>query len=328
MKTKKIHLIAPALAAALSVGAADFSIEGQLFLSDTVQASVEKICKVSFYGAENASSPLYETNGVRLVTDASGYFVLGASAPDSVELPDTFWVGVKPDGHEELPPRFRVAPVPFAFAADEAQLISTDEAFELAGVATIDRLDVSGDVETEDLVVATNSVVKTKNLSLDSAKIESISIPNGGLIGLFNANGATPSFDYDTFSAEVRAGVEAKISDSGSIFSHDQSITKSMDLSHSFDGDGFLLIAIKADSKQCPASRLSVKIGGTTIYDRAVGTDRGGVVKRFMSVPYRSGEGVELKLTATGGGEVPFRRQDDYKSNIGVKLQLVRFGRK
>ena len=328
MKTKKIHLIAPALAAALSAGAADFSIEGQLFLSDALQTSVEKTCKVSFYGAENASSPLYETNGVRLVTDASGYFVLGASAPDSVELPDTFWVGVKPDGHEELQPRFRVAPVPFAFAADEAQLISTDEAFELAGVATIDRLDVSGDVETEDLVVATNSVVKTKNLSLDSAKIESISIPNGGLIGLFNANGATPSFDYDTFSAEVQASVEARIQDSGSIFSHDQSITKSMDFSHSFDGDGFLLIAIKADSKQCPASRLSVKIGGTTIYDRAVGTDRGGVVKRFMSVPYRSGEGIELNLTATGGGEIPFRQQEDYTSNIGVKLQLVRFGRK
>ena len=98
MKTKKINLIAPALAAALSAGAADFSIEGQLFLSDALQTSVEKTCKVSFYGAENASSSLYETNGVRLATDANGYFVLGASAPDYVELPDTFWVGVKPDG--------------------------------------------------------------------------------------------------------------------------------------------------------------------------------------------------------------------------------------
>ena len=283
MKTKKIHLIAPALAAALSAGAADFSIEGQLFLSDALQTSVEKTCKVSFYGAENASSPLYETNGVRLVTDASGYFVLGASAPDSVELPDTFWAGVKPDGHEELQPRFRVAPVPFAFAADEAQLISTEEEFELAGVATIDRLDVSGDVETEDL---------------------------------------------DKFSAEKQASVEAKIESSGAFYTHDHSKDRSADCSYTFNGDGFLLIAIKADSKQCPASRLSVKIGGTTIYDRAVGIDRGGVVKRFMSVPYRSGEGIELNLTATGGGEIPFRQQEDYTSNIGVKLQLVRFGRK
>ena len=70
-----------------------------------------------------------------------------------------------------------------------------------------------------------------------------------------------------------------------------------------------------------------MKIGGTTVYDRTVGTDKGGVVKRFMTVPYRSGEEVKLKLTAVGGGEIPFREQDSYKSNIGVKLQLVKFGR-
>ena len=328
MKTKKIPLIALTLAAALSASAADFSIEGRLFLSEIVQASVEKNCKVSFYGTEDAAGPLYETNGVRLVTDAKGYFVLSASAPDHlVDLPDTFWVGVKPDGYDELSPRFRVAPVPFAFAADEVQLISTDEEFELAGVATIDRLDVSGDVETEDLVVATNSVIKTKNLQLDSAKVLSLSMPAAGMLGLFNARGAAPSFDYDTFSADKQTGVEARIEDSGSIFSHDHSMDRSVDCSYSFNGDGFLLIAIKADPKQCPAPLLSVRVGRTEIYSRAVGENKGGVVKRFMTVPYRSGEEVILKLTAVGGGEIPFRQQDNYKSNIGVKLQLVRFGR-
>ena len=128
-------------------------------------------------------------------------------------------------------------------------------------------------------------------------------------------------------SAEAQASAEAKIESSGAFFIHDQSKDKSEDYSYTFNGDGFLLIAIKSDSKKCPASKLSAKIGGTTIYDRAVGTDKGGVVKRFMTVPYRSGEEVKLKLTAVGGGEIPFREQDSYKSNIGVKLQLVKFGR-
>lgn len=329
MKTKNPPLIALTLAAALSASAADFSIEGRLLQSEAVQASVETSCTVSFYRTEDASGPLYETNGVRLVTDANGCFVISASAPDRLaDLPDTFWVGVKPSGREEIRPRFRVAPVPFAFASDEAQLISTDKEFELAGTATIDRLDVSGDVETEDFVVMANSVIKTKNLKLDSAKIKSITIPNAGILGIFNAKGATPSFDYDKVSSEKAASVETHIDDSGSWYTYDHARDKSLECSYTFEGDGFLLVAIKAEPKRCPAPRLSVRVGGTVIYNRAVGGDMGGVVKRFMTVPYRSGEEVSLKLTASGGGiAIPFGEQDYYRANIGVKLQLVKFGR-
>ena len=327
MKTTKTSLMAWALAAACSANATELSIEGRYFLSNAVQASLETTCEVKFYGTSNASDSLFATNGVRFATDVNGYFVLHASTPDSVDLPDTFWVGVKPAGRNEISPRFRVAPVPFAFAADEALLISTDRELELAGVATIERLAVSGDVEAENFVVTANSILRAKNLQLDSAKVTSLSMPKAGILGLFNAKGATPSFDYDSFSAEKQASVEAKIESSGAFFIHDHSKDKSEDYSYTFNGDGFLLIAIKSDSKKCPASKLSAKIGGTTIYDRAVGTDKGGVVKRFMTVPYRSGEEVKLKLTAVGGGEIPFREQDSYKSNIGVKLQLVKFGR-
>ena len=327
MKTKKIFPMAWALAAACSANAAEFSIEGRYFLSNAVQASLETTCEVKFYGTANASDSLFATNGVRLATDVNGCFVLHASAPDHVELPDTFWVGVKPAGGSEISPRFRVAPVPFAFTADEVQLVSTDKDMELTGVASIERLVVSGDVDAGDFVVTTNSVLRAKNLPLDSAKILSLSMPKAGILGLFNARGSAPSFDYDTFSTEKQASVEARIESSGSFITHDHSRDKSMDCSYKFSGDGFLLIAIRADSKRCPASKLLAKIGGTTIYDRAVGTDRGGVVKRFMTVPYRSGEEVKLKLTAVGGGEIPFREQDNYRSNIGVKLQLVKFGR-
>ena len=327
MKTKKISLMSWALAAVCLGHAAEFSIEGQYFHYNNVQASMETTCQVDFYRTENASGSLFTTNNVRFATDGNGCFVIHASTPDDVDLPDTFWVGVTPAGRSEISPRFRVAPVPFAFAADEAQLVSTDKELEISGVATIDRLDVSGNVEAEDFVVATNSVLKAKNLRLDSVKVMSMVIPDGGLLGLFNVKGATPSFDYDTFSAEKQASVEARIESSGSILTHDHSRDNSADYSYTFNGDGFLLIAIRADPKKCPASKLSVKIGGTKVYDRAVGTDKGGVVKRFMTVPYRAGEEVKLWLMASGGGEIPYREQNDYKSNIGVKLQLVKFGR-
>ena len=327
MKTKKISLMAWALAAACLVRAAEFSIEGRYFKYDNVQTSIETTCQVDFYRTENASGSLFTTNNVRFATDVNGCFVIHASTPDDVDLPDTFWVGVTPAGRDEISPRFRVAPVPFAFAADEAQLLSTEKDLELTGVATIERLTVSGDVETENFVMTTNSVLRARNLQLDFAKVTSLSVPQAGLIGLFNAKGATPSFDYDKFSAEKQASVEAKIESSGAFYTHDHSKDRSADYSYTFNGDGFLLIAIKSDSKKCPASKLSVKIGGTTVYDRTVGTDKGGVVKRFMTVPYRSGEPVSIKLTAVGGGEIPFRQQDSYRSNIGVKLQLVKFGR-
>ena len=332
MKMQKISLVALTLAAVFSASATDVSIEGQYLLFDVVQVSVDTTCRLKFYRTEDASGPLYETNNVRFATDVNGCFVIHVTAPDSVGLPDTFWVGVTPAGRGELSPRFRVAPVPFAFAADEAQLVSLDNELALAGVATIDRLDVSGDVEAEVFVVATNSVVKTRNLRLDSAKVMSLAVPDGGLLGLFNAKGATPSFDYDTFSAEKQASVEARVTTSGMFDFYINSYTQDASADWTFDRDGFLTIAVKADPKKCPAPKLTVAVGAAKILDnRTIGTDRGSAVKRFMTVPYRAGEHVSVKVTAVGAGEHANDwwggEKSDYKASIGVKARLMRFGR-
>ena len=206
MKTKKIPLIAlSAAAVALGAGATDVTIEGQWLVGGTVQRSAASDCSLNVYGAEGASSALWTTNGVPFVTDANGCFVVCVSTPAHLALPDTFWVGVAPAGQGEISPRFRIAPVPFAFAADEVQLVSAERNIELTGIATVDHLAVSGNVKTKDFVVATNSVLRAKNLQLDSAKIVSLDVPNAGMLGLFNAKGATPSFDCDAFSAEKSA---------------------------------------------------------------------------------------------------------------------------
>ena len=327
MTTGKIVLLLLAFAVSLGVCATDVSIEGQWRVNGINQLSKDTTCTLKFYGSPDGSTALWTTNGCRLATDSSGYFVVGATVADEVSLPDTFWVGVTPAGSAEIEPRFRVAPVPFAIAAEEVELVKADSRLELSGEATIGRLETSGDVVVGDWMLPPNGQVSVRNLQLDSARLASVGLASGGKLGLFNDRASAASCDYDAIVADASSYAEAQIKASGYFFVRDDSVTKELEASHTFSGDGFLLLAIKADPKECPASQLSVKVGGVAIYDGAIGSDRGGVVKRLMSVPYRSGEEVKLKLTAKGGGTVPFGEQSSYKSNIGVKLHLIKFGR-
>ena len=327
MTTGIIALLLLAFAVSSGVCATDVSIEGQWRVNGINQLSKDTTCTLKFYGSSDGSAVLWTTNGCRLATDSSGYFVVGATVADGVSLPDTFWVGVTPAGSAEIEPRFRVAPVPFAIAAEEVELVKNDSRLELSGEATIGRLETSGDVAVGDWMLPPNGQVNVRNLQLDSARLASVSLASNGRLGLFNDRASTSSCDYDTIAADASSYAEAQIKESGFFLTHDESVTNEVEASHTFSGDGFLLLAIKADPKECPASQLAVRVGGTAIYDGAIGSDKGGVVKRLMTVPYRSGEEVKLKLTAAGGGTIPFREQSSYKSNIGVKLHLVKFGR-
>ena len=122
------HVLSLAASAFVSCGAlaADFSFEGRWMLpSGQPGANVDSTCTLRFYSADGASSPAGEQAGVPFQTDKDGYFVVGGPVP--ANMPDTFWVGVKPAESDEIVPRFRVAPVPYAFAASEANLVESDK---------------------------------------------------------------------------------------------------------------------------------------------------------------------------------------------------------
>ena len=329
MKTGRIALFVSALLCSFSACATDVSIEGQWLVNGNAKQLQDTTCTVSVYATEDAASPLWATNGCRLATDDAGYFVVGATVGGEEPLPDVFWVGVKPDGFNEIAPRFRVAPVPFAIAADEVVLVKSDNMLVLDGVATVESLRTSGETVVGDWILPSGGQVAARNMQLDSARLASLSLASGCSLGLFNDGSREPSCDYDKFSAEPGCShsVEAHIAPSGWFFVKDESETRDLEAKHTFAGDGFLVIAIKAEPKQCPASKLVVDVGGQTVYNGEVGVKKGGTVKRLMTVPYRSGENVYLKLTAVGGGTVPFGEQSSYPSNIGVKLRFVKFGR-
>ncbi len=329
MKTFNVALLAGSVLPVLGAHAAAVSIEGRWLVNGTEQKSAETTCSLSFYGEDGASSPLWTTNGCRFATDSDGYFVVGASTPAGVELPSTFWVGVTPDGRSEIAPRFRVAPVPFALAAETVELVKADVPITVTGVAQVDRLEASGDVVVDGWVIPSAGQVETRNIQFPYVRLTSLDMVKSSMLGMFNDGGRIPSCDYDNFVAEkdCRWYVEAYIRDRG-FLRHDESETRTADASCKFDNDGFLLLAIKADPRSCPLPKLTVKVGDQEFFsDKDFGSTGGAAVKRFMTIPYRAGEGVVLKLTATGGGEIPWGEQESYKGNIGVKARLVRFGR-
>ncbi len=323
MRTFNIVLLSGSVLAVLGAHAAAVSIEGRWLVGGVAQNSADTTCDLRFYGEVGASSPLWATNGCRFATDSDGYFVVGASTPAGIELPSTFWVGVTPAEHTEITPRFRVAPAPFAFAAETAELVKTDVPIAVTGVARIERLATTGDAVVDDLAIASGGHAEMKNATFPYVKLTGLDLVKGSLIGIFNDAGRIPSCDYDNFVAHENCSwyVETYIRDRG-FLRHDASDTRSVDASCSFDNDGFLLLAIKAEPRECPSPKLTLKVGAQQFF-----SEKGFSGKRFMTIPYRAGEQVEMNLVAVGGGEVPWRQQHDYTGSIGVKARLVKFGR-
>ena len=274
---------------------------------------------------------LAEVPGVGLSTDSNGYFVVSTAVTPQQAVPDTFWVGVKPATGDEISPRFRVAPVPFALVADEVAIVKSDKALELTGEAMIERLDVSGGLKTKDWTVPANSVVTAKNIQVGNVRLDKLDICKAGMLGFFNDDGATPSYDYESFSrAEKTLLAQSRIVRYGwGGYMMSSGVARGY---WTFDSDGFLLIALMSDPKHSIAGRVTLKVGQTTILDnKSIGADYAPAVKRFMTVPYRAGEEVAMTLLSwTSGSQTPSSPDDDaeFEAWCGAKVRLLRFGRK
>ena len=326
-----------ACAAALAAGATDVNIEGRWLVDGVAQSNLTSTCAIRLYGAADAVSPLAETNGARFATDATGHFAVCAEVAAPAALPDTFWVGVAPAGRAEIAPRFRVSPVPFALAADEAELVTSDKAFTLAGAATIENLAAGGNLVTKTLAIAQGANVATKNLQLDNVRLSKVTLATAGMLGFFDCGGATPTFDFDSFSAEKSVSASTTIQLAGLTPSLNGEYAVGTGVSSgnwTFDSDGFLLVALKADPKQCPPPLVTVTVGTEHILSkREFGAQNGGAVKRFMTIPYRAGEEVSVTVEARGLAEhvtMPMfnvSEMSGYAASAGAKVRLVRFGR-
>ena len=327
------HVLSLAASAFVSCGAlaADFSFEGRWMLpSGQPGANVDSTCTLRFYSADGASSPAGEQAGVPFQTDKDGYFVVGGPVP--ANMPDTFWVGVKPAESDEIVPRFRVAPVPYAFAASEANLVESDSEVVVDGTATVRSLAVAGDVVTDEWLLPEGGEVTAWNLQVDNVRVEKMKLENATFFSMFRNDGAV-SPDYDRMSADRSVGAEVHAYHGGFMDFNLYAETRDNSMDATFDSDGFLVFAIKAQPKKCPAPEVTVTVGTETfVSDFRIGSDKGNnTVKRCMTVPYRAGEQIRVYVKAVGysdnvdgwwGGNV-----SDYTARIDVKVKLVRFGR-
>ena len=330
MKPGKV-LMFSAFVCALAASAVEINIEGRWLVGGIPRPLVSTTCDVRLYDAASGGTPLAEVSGVSISTDTNGYFAISTSVTPQQAVPDTFWVGVKPVSGDEISPRFRVAPVPFAFAADEVILVKVDKALELTGEATIERLDVSGGLKTKDWTVPANSMVTAKNIQVGNVRLDKLELCQAGMLGFFNDDGATPSYDYESFSrAEKTLLAQSRIVRYGwGGYMMSSGVARGY---WTFDSDGFLLIALMSDPKHSIAGRVTLKVGQTTILDnKSIGADYAPAVKRFMTVPYRAGEEVSMTLRSwTSGSQTPSSPDDDaeFEAWCGAKVRLLRFGRK
>ena len=320
-----------ASALALFASAADFSFDGRWLDSNGKPRKGESLtCELRFYSAEGAASPAETKAGVALVTDSEGYFALSGAVPAS--MPDTFWVGVKPDGADEISPRFRVSPVPYAFAACEAELVESKADVVIPGTVSAGRVTASEGVEVDEWALPSGGSVSVSDLPLDKVRVDSLSLSDAAMISLFNSQGAVVSPDYDVGGFDYKVGAEVNAYHGGFLNANLYAKTRTADGDYTCKWDGLAVIAIKARPKKCPRPKLTLKVGSVTIFtDLQFGTDKSfDTVKRCVTVPCRADDHVTVHLTAVGysdnvdgwwGGDV-----DDYKGRIDVGVKFVKLG--
>ena len=326
---KSILMTLFAAAIWLPVVAAQFSYEGRWLKNGVAQTRKNTTCDIGFYTSADAGSAVETRTGVPLKTDSDGNFIIATDAPAT--LPDVFWVGVTPLGAAEISPRFRVAPVPFALASGTAELVKSDAQLTVTGTATIDRIEIAGDAEIDEWAIPSGGTVQMTDAKFDSVKLTQLSMVSGAMFGFYNANGTSATADYDRFNAEKEVTADVNVYSSGFLDFYLHADTREASGSWTFDRDGFLMIALWGDPKENPAPKVSVTVGSTSIIsEMKLGQDKGGSIKRFMTIPYRANENVTVKVVATGSGEVDDwwgGDADKYKGKVGAKLRLLRFGR-
>ena len=218
---------------------AEVTVEGAWLVGGEVRADVDSTCEAAFYASEDADEAIATASDIPFKTDADGYFVLSLDVPDAVTN-DMFWVGLAPDGSGEIEPRMRVAPVPFAIAAGHAALVEEDGRLNLTGTPTAEYASTTGAVLAETLTIPEDGALSGKNFQFDSVRVESISLPSGNGLRLFNPDNKTTD-NYDSMTrADKEETIEVTSSDAG------KSIQRFGGFEMTAEHDGFVKFCIFA----------------------------------------------------------------------------------
>lgn len=302
------------------------TFEGLWKLDGAVQANVDQACDVLFWDAETGGRSLGSVSGLSFKTDSNGCFIVSATVPSGVTN-DVFWVGVKPAGHEEIAPRMRVAPVPFALAAGRAALVTDASRLTLTGTASVETMNTTGDVAADSLTISSTGTLAGRNVPFDTIRVDSLDLRPGSGLRLFpddldtNAN-----YDY-------APGNGPSVYINNAYGGDEKAQAYTAKAAH----DGFAIITVKSQvGKEANVPKLTVKAGGTTICNdleigsKATDTDSVNTTYRCLCLPVRAGDQVYVKVFARVEGDWSgyFTLYNYvYDGGLAAKVRFVYFGR-
>ena len=319
---RSLFLALAALAGA-SVLAADDTVsvyyEGRLLnAAGAVQTTRTRPATAAVYLAADGDSP-YSTAAFTLRTDADGYF---AQMVGDLRVPtDTsvFWLGVTPQGGDEIRPRMRVTPAPYAVSAAHATLVESDT---VSGEGRIDvaSATVGSTLTADTLHLAGPATVTGGASGFKGYVVDDVSLGGNASFDFLRANHpGNLTFDWDAFSADQSLSLDKTTG----FFSTDYN--QDGELKIVADDDGFALVLCRcyrgkgSDSVADYEVRMSIENGDFKVMDnRQVATSGGNWAVRAWTVPVRKGNTLRVWCKTHRGSTVA-----DVKAYVKVAMVYV-----
>ena len=259
--------------------------------SGDVKANVQVPATIRAYASEGATSALGSAETV-IATDSEGRF---AALAEGLDVPDayaTFWIGVTPQGGDEIKPRMRVSPAPFAMVAAKAKRIESMHAMTIDGDLTansVENADAAADnvVLTGDLTLR-GSVEGVKDLYVRNLYLGS---GNASLMRANAPNGVSTQWsDFD-------ADYSMEVMDTTGFILGDTDQTKMDDFIAEDDGIVMVMIRVEISLEDRDYwVKATLSNGDFKILDDTLIGVTGVMNARLFTFPVRKGKKVSLKL--------------------------------
>jgi len=259
--------------------------------SGDVKANVQVPATIRWYASEDATDDLglAETT---IATDDAGRFAAFAEGLDIPVGYATFWIGVTPQGGEEIKPRMRVSPAPFAIVAASAERIESTHAMTIDGDltaenvkgpdASADNVMLTGDAELRGTVEGAKDLyIRALHLGNGNASLMRANAPNGV---------STKWSDFD-------ADYSMSVTGTTGLFGYGSQ--KKTD-SFTAEDDGIVMVMIRVDMSLENDPDYWVKAtltnGDFMVLDNTLIGVTGSANARLFTFPVRKGNKVALTL--------------------------------
>ncbi|MDD6030753.1 MAG: hypothetical protein PUE68_08040 [Kiritimatiellae bacterium] len=317
-------LFSMAVLAGASLQAADDTVsvyyEGRLLnAAGAVQTSRTKSATAAVYLAADGTDA-YSTTEFTLRTDADGHF---AQMVGNLRVPSeqaVFWLGVTPQGGDEIRPRMRVTPAPYAISAVHAARVESDT---LSGEGRVDvaSATVRSPLSADSLHLAGPVTVSGGASGFKGYVVDSLSFGADAAFDALRANHpGNLTFDWNSFSADKSLSLDK----TSGFFSTDYN--QDGEIKIAADDDGFAVVLCRCyrgkgnDSVADYEVRMSIENGDFNVMDnRQVATSGGDWAVRAWTVPVRKGKTLRVWCKTHRGSTA-------YDVKAYVKVAMVYVG--